>query len=87
MQIAVGDDAEGDAETSNGERNPSIKQFVTALWHPEGNETDEREPKIGKKNKMGLEKELDECLKGTHRGGLQGGRYGSNSNSIHTHTK
>lgn len=25
---------------------------------------------------MGLEKELDECLKGTHRGGLRGGRYG-----------
>jgi hypothetical protein len=25
---------------------------------------------------MGIEKELDECLKETHRGGLQGGRYG-----------
>lgn len=34
---------------------------------------------------MGIGKELDECLKGTHRGGLQGGRDGSNSIYTHTH--
>lgn len=53
LQVAVGHDTEGDAETRNGERNPSIKQFAAALWHPEGNKTDDREPKIGKKREDG----------------------------------
>lgn len=74
LRIVVGHDTEGDAETRTGKRNPSIKQFATALWHPEGNETDDGEPKIGKKEEDG-NRELDECLKGTHRGGLQGRRY------------
>lgn len=36
---------------------------------------------------MGIEGKLDECLKGTHRGGLQGGGYEVIVYTRHTHTK
>lgn len=83
FQIAVGHDAEGDDETGNGERKPSIKQFVTALWHPEGNETDEREPKIGKKEQDGIRERVRRVSQGDPSG--RPARRKIWSNSIHTH--
>lgn len=48
FQIPVGHETDGTLRQGRGEES-FYQTIATALWHPEGNETDEREPKIGKK--------------------------------------
>ena len=67
----------GDAETRTGERGILLSN---KSQQPYGIRKETKpttgNAKIGKKEQEDGNRELDECLKGTHRGGLQGGRYG-----------